>query len=137
MSSVQTTTIKAPTRVTDRPPILEAVRALGLADRTIAGLMDISAVAVNRWAMGKDPIPQVRYLALLFLVTRLVGIVGEKFPPQSRYARRAAVARDAASAWAKLARDELDEDVRGVYQAETIERSVAMGEQMVAKLELQ
>jgi hypothetical protein len=134
--SVQTGTT-ATARVTDRPPILEATRALGLNDRMVADLNNISPVTVNHWAIGKKPIAHVRQMALLFLVTRLVGIVGANFPPQSRYARRAAVARDAATAWAKLARDELDEDVRGVYQAETIERSVAMGEQMVAKLELQ
>jgi hypothetical protein len=103
----------------------------------VADLNNISPVTVNHWAIGKKPIPHVRQLALLFLVTRLVGIVGAKFPPNTRYARRAAITRDAATAWAALARAEIDEDTRGVYQAETIERGIAMGEAMIEKLEIQ
>jgi hypothetical protein len=134
--SVQTSTT-ATARVTDRPPILEATRSLGLTDRTIARLMNISAVAVNQWAIGTKPIPHVRHLALLFLVTRLTGVVGANFPPQSRYARRAQIARDAATAWAALARDEMNEDTGGVLHAEQVERGYELGQRMLARLEEQ
>jgi hypothetical protein len=127
--STQISTVpRATARVAERPPILEATRALGVNDSMLARALGISKMTVADWGLGKRPIPIVRHLALLFLVTRLTGLVGAKYPPQSRYARRAAIARDAAIAWANLARDELDEDTAGIYRAEDLERGVALGE---------
>jgi hypothetical protein len=136
-TGTQTPAAIAPDRVSDRPPIFSALYVLGLRDAELARLLGVSTVAVHLWASGKKPIPLVRHLALLFLVTRLTGVVGAKCPPQSRYARRAQIARDAATAWAALARDEIDEDTGGVYTAETIERGLALGERMLANLEAQ
>jgi hypothetical protein len=138
-------TTTATARVTERPPILEAIRSLGLNDRMIAELMGVTSVAVNQWALGKRPIPLVRHLALLFLVGRLTGRIGAAVPPQSRYARRAAVAREAALAWAELAKHELGEEVGGELGPELLERtypgmlkrSFELGGQMLAKLEAQ
>jgi hypothetical protein len=127
--------VSVQTKVTDRPPILEATRSLGINDRRLGKLMGIAPEQVHKWATGKTPIPVIRQLAMLFLVTRLTGIVGAASPPQTRYARRAATARDAAKAWCALANDELHEDLGGVFHAEQIERGIAMGELMIAQLE--
>jgi hypothetical protein len=132
-----TAPIKATDRVTDRPPILEACRSLGLNDRQVALLMGVSPELVHAWVIGRKPMPYVRLMALLFMVTRLVGIVGKTFPPQSRYARRATVACDAATAWVALARHELNEDLGGVFHAEQIEQGYELGRRMLAKLEAQ
>jgi hypothetical protein len=123
-------------RVGDRPPVFLALHVLEFNYAQIGRLMGVTTMTVHEWATGKKPIPVVRHLALLFLVTRLTGVVGAE-PPQTRYARRAAIAIDAATRWARLARDELDEDTRGIYRAEDIERGIALGERMVAKLEAQ
>ena len=83
----------------------------------------------------QEPLSAVRLIALQFLVTRLVGLVGAAHPPQTRYAQRAKIATDAATAWAKLARDELGEDLDGVYHAADIERGTALGQRMLDRLE--
>jgi hypothetical protein len=135
--SAQTDTTTTYLNVTDRPPIFEATRSLGLNDRKIARLMGISPEAIHQFIKGKKPLPIVRALALQFLVTRLTGLVGAAYPPPTRYARRAQIAIDAAKAWCQLARDELEEDTGRVYRAEDIERGVALGERMLARLETQ
>jgi DNA-binding transcriptional regulator YdaS (Cro superfamily) len=91
--------------ITDRLPIFEATRSLGMTDRKIAKLMGISTEAVCQFVNGKRPLPHVRYLALLYLITRLTGVVGAAYPPQSRFARRAAVPCESAKRWAELAKD--------------------------------
>jgi hypothetical protein len=135
--SAQITSTKTTLPCIDRPPIFEATRSLGLNDRKIARLMGISPEALNQFIKGKRPLPHVRYLALLYLVGRLTGAIGAVYPPQSRYARRAALACESAKRWAELARDEVKEDVGDVFRAEDIERGAALGEQMLAKLEVQ
>jgi hypothetical protein len=124
-------------RVSDRLPIFSALHVLGLSYAEIGRLLGVSTVSVHEWATGKKPLPLVRHLALQFLVTRLTGVVGAKFPPQTRYARRAQIARDAAIAWAELSRDEMAEDTGGVFQAKTVERGMALGQRMLARLEAQ
>jgi hypothetical protein len=135
--SAQTDTATTYLNVTDRAPIFEATRSLGLNDRKIAQLMGISPEAVHQFVNGKKPLPIVRHLALLYLVTRLTGLVGAAYAPNTRYARRAQVKIDAAKAWCQLARDELDEDVSGIYHADQIERGYELGQRMLAKLEAQ
>jgi hypothetical protein len=129
------TTSPADTRLTERPPILEATRSLGINDRRIAKLNGVSPEAVHAWSTGKRPIPHVRHVALLFVVTRLAGIVGAAFPPQSKYARRAAVARESAAAWAQLAKEELEEALGGEIPMDLIAHGYEVGEAMLAKLE--
>jgi hypothetical protein len=127
----------AASRSADCPPIFSALHVLGFNSAEIGRLFGVTTVSVHEWTANKKKIPIVRHLALLFLVTRLTGLVGANYPPQSRYARRAAIARDAAIAWAKLAKDEMEEDTAGVYRAEDLERGVALGERLLAKLEAQ
>jgi hypothetical protein len=124
-------------RASDRLPIFSALNVLGLKDAATARLLGVAAVPVHLWATGKDPIPVVRQLALLFVVGRVTGLICEKYPSNSRYARRAQIAIDAAKAWCQLAWDELDEDTGCVYRADQIERGHALGERMLARLEAQ
>jgi hypothetical protein len=137
MSNVQTVTTIPIERTSERQPIFSALHVLGLRDAEIGRSFGLSTVSVHKWAASKEPIPLIRYLALQFLVTRLVGLVGAKNPLQTRYARRAAIAVDAATRWAALAHDELNEDTGGVYQAQDIERAIALGQRMLARLEEQ
>jgi transcriptional regulator with XRE-family HTH domain len=137
--SVQITPAAAKWRWNDRPAILEATKALGLNDRRVAGLLGVSAEAVHSWANGRRQIPQLRLLTLIFLVGRLTGAFGKQQPPQTRYARRAKMAIDAADAWKNLASLELLEDVDGVDLTETnpelVKKAGLLGEAAVAKLE--
>jgi hypothetical protein len=137
MTDVQTTTHPATDRVIDRRPIFSALAVLGLNYAHIGRLAGVATMTVSNWATGNRPFPLVRQLALLFLCTRSTGVVGAKNPPQIRYARRAAIAVDAAIRWATLARDELNDETGGVYSAEDIERAYALGSRMVARLEAQ
>jgi hypothetical protein len=137
MTETQTTKVTVPDRVTDRLPIFSALNVLGLSYAEIGRLLGVSTVSVHHWAVGKKPLPLVRFLALQFLVGRLVGIIGGQYPPQTRYARRAEIARSAAEAYLLLARDELEEDSRGIYRAEDIERAFALGQRLLARLEAQ
>ena len=73
-----------PDRVTDRLPIFSALKVLGLSYAEIGRLLGVSTVSVHHWAVGKKPLPLVRFLALQFLVGRLVGIIGGQYPPQTR-----------------------------------------------------
>jgi hypothetical protein len=133
----QITTATTRSRAGDRPPILSALAILGLNHAALGRLFGISTMAVSQWATGDRPIPLVRHLALLFLVTRLTGVIDPTHPPQTRYARRAQIAVDAASRWCNLARDELDEDQGSTYRAEDIERGQALGQRMLDRLEAQ
>lgn len=101
----------------------------------IGRLLGVSTVSVHQWATGKKPFPLIRRLALNYLVGRLVGIIGGKYPPQTRFARRAEIARAAAEAYLLLDRDEFEEDTRRIYQAEDIERAAALGERLLVQLE--
>jgi hypothetical protein len=137
MSDMQTTTTYPATdRVIDRPPIFSALAVLGLNYAHIGRLAGVATMTVSNWATGNRPFPLVRQLALLFLCTRLTGVVGAS-QPQTKYARRAAIAVDASIRWAALARDELDEETGGVYAADDLERGVALGQRMLARLEEQ
>jgi hypothetical protein len=135
MTEPQITPAVAPDRVSDRLPIFSALHVLGLGYAEIGRLLGVSTVSVHHWATGKKPLPIVRAIALQFLVTRLTGLVGAAYPPNTRYARRAEIAREAAERWCLLARDELEEDTGGVYRAEDIERGYELGQRMLAKLE--
>jgi hypothetical protein len=120
-SRMPRTHIRAHTRASDQPPIPSALRVLGFTYAELGRLFGIATMTVDAWAIGRKPIPLHRHLAMLFLVGRLTGIVG-KYPPNSRHAKRHQVAIDAAKRWAALARDELDEDEGGTYEAAAIER---------------
>jgi hypothetical protein len=133
----QTAASAAPDRAAERPPIFSALHVLGFSYAEIGRLLGVTTMSVHEWATGKRPIPLVRHLALQFVVTRLTGIVGAKYPPHTRYAKRSAVAVEAAIKWAQLSRDELAEDTGGAYRAEDIERGIALGERVVARLEAQ
>jgi hypothetical protein len=124
-------------RWTDRPSILEATRALGLNDRRVARLIDTAPEQVHSWVAGKRPIPHVRLVALIFLVVRLTGEVGAWIPAQTRYARRAQMARETASRWAAIAKSELEEDLGGDILAhpDLVRRGYEIGEAALAKLE--
>ena len=130
-------TAVATDRVSDRLPIFSALHVLGFSYAEVGRLLGVSTVSVHEWATGKKPLSVIRALALIFLVTRLTGVVGKAHPPQTRYAHRTQIAVEAAMAYAKLARDELDEALSGVLQAETIERSFELGQRMLARLEAQ
>jgi hypothetical protein len=91
------------------------------------------------WSTGKKPIPPLRHVALLYLVTRLTGIVGSWIPVHSRYARRSELARQHAVAWLALASSELTEDL-GVHSIPDERPDLAragfeLGARMLAKLE--
>jgi hypothetical protein len=137
MPTTQTVSPVSTDRSSERQPIFSALEVLGLRYAEIGRLAGVSTKSVHMWATGKEPIPLIRHLALQFLVTRLTGLVGAKYPPNTRYARRSQIAIDAANAWAKLSRDEMDEDTGGVYQAEDLERGIALGQRMLARLEEQ
>jgi hypothetical protein len=124
-------------RTGDRLPIFSALHVLGFSYAEVGRLLGVSTMSISDWANGKKPLPVVRHLALLFLVTRLTGVVGAKHPPQTRFARRAQIAVDAAARWCELARDELEEDTGGIYRAEDIERGTALGQRMLDRLEAQ
>jgi DNA-binding transcriptional regulator YdaS (Cro superfamily) len=135
---MRSTVTAASGRAGERPPIFSALEVLGFNYAHIGRLLGVTTMSVSDWATGKKPLPIVRALALNYLVARLTGIIGRDLPPpQTRYARRAQVALDAAARWCQLARDELEEDTGGVYRAEDIERGVALGERMLARLEAQ
>jgi transcriptional regulator with XRE-family HTH domain len=128
----------ASARTGDRPPIFSALEVLGFTYAHIGRLLGVSTMTVSNWATGKKPIPVVRYLALLYLAARLTGLIGKGLPPlKTRYTRRSKIALDAATAWCNLARDELDEDTRGIYRAEDVERGEALGQRIVDRLEAQ
>src|SRR5687767_14158439 len=89
----------------DRPPILDALKALGLTDARIARAIGCRSEFIAAWRNGKKPIPHKPHAALIFLVGRLTGQIGASLPPQTRCARRAQVAIEAARLWNNLARD--------------------------------
>jgi DNA-binding transcriptional regulator YdaS (Cro superfamily) len=135
--SVESAASEVRWRWTDRPPILEATRALGLNDRRVAKLIGVTPEAVHSWVTSRRPIPHQRLLALIFVVGRLTGEVASWAPAQTRYARRAQIATNAASQWNVLARLELMEELGGDITAhpELIAKGYELGEQALAKLE--
>jgi transcriptional regulator with XRE-family HTH domain len=122
-------------RLSDRPPILEATRALGLNDRRVARLLGLTSEQINSWVSGKRPIPHRHMLASIFLIKRLTGEVGGWRPARTRYARRARIAVDAANAYAKLAVEELREDYDDRWPAVDIEAGAEIGQRMLDRLE--
>jgi DNA-binding transcriptional regulator YdaS (Cro superfamily) len=135
---MRSTVTAARGRAGERPPIFSALEVLGFNYAHIGRLLGVTTMSVSDWATGKRPLPLIRALALNYLVARLTGIIGKNLPPpQTRYARRAQVAIDAAERWCRLARDELEEDTRGVYRAEDLERGMALGQRMFDRLEAQ
>ena len=123
----------------DRPAILEACRSLGINDRRVARLLGIQPEQVHAWVAGKRPIPHKYLLALAFLIGRLTGEIAAWIPPQTRYARRAEIAREAASKWCALALLELTEDLGGDINdhPDLTRRGYELGEAALAKLEQQ
>jgi hypothetical protein len=126
-------------RWADRPAILEACRSLGINDRRVARLLDITPEQVHAWVAGKRPIPHKYLLALIFLIGRLTGEVAAWLPPLTRYARRAQMAKEAAEAWCAIARLELMEDLGGAITGhpDLVRRGYELGEKALAKLEAQ
>jgi hypothetical protein len=114
-----TLSIPLATWVTGRLATFEATRALGLSDQRLAQLMGVSQPAVANWAKGTTRIPEVRWLALNFLVWRLIewfGRAARSMPPADdfedpKHARRFEVARRAAGLWAELSRQEIQETI--------------------------
>jgi hypothetical protein len=136
-TETQIPTAIARSAAADRPPILSALSVLGFNYAQIGRLFGIPTMTVSEWATGKRPIPLVRRLAMHFLLGRLTGKVDRAHPPQTRYARRAQIAVDAAIAWAKLDNEEQAEDTGGVLLKEDVRRGMALGQRMLDKLELQ
>ena len=126
-------------RWADRPAILEACRSLGINDRRVARLLGIQPEQVHAWVAGKRPIPHKYLLALAFLVGRLTGEIAAWIPPQTRYARRAEIAQEAASKWCALALLELMEDLCGDINdhPDLTRRGYELGEAALARLEQQ
>jgi hypothetical protein len=135
MIDMHITSHPATGRVIDRPPVLSALAVLGLNYAHIGRLAGVATMTVSNWATGNRPLPLVRHLALQFLVARLTGLVGAKEPPNTNYARRSQITVEAATRWAALARDELNEQTGGVYSGEDIGRGYELGRRMLARLE--
>lgn len=118
-----------------RPPVLNATRALGLADHELARAFGISAMAVSHWATEQRPIPLTRHLALLFVIGRLLGAIDAAHPPATKYARRMAVAHESARQWAELSKLELYEQLGGDPPEDAAMKAMKMGMEAVARLE--
>jgi hypothetical protein len=109
MARTQTaeTPAKARSAFADRPPVLDALRVLGLTDAKVARMLGVTPMYIHAWRSGRKPIPHKTHAALILVVGRLTGQIGASVPPQTQYARRAKVAVEAARLWNGLARDEL------------------------------
>jgi transcriptional regulator with XRE-family HTH domain len=137
MSRIETATATAKAAddwVSERLPVMEALRSLGLRDRQIARALGISRVALSDWAGCRKPIPPLRHATLIWLVGVLIGRFG-KLQLHSRYARRSQVARTAAQGWLDLARDELLEDLGADFPDEILIQAHELGKQTLARLE--
>jgi DNA-binding transcriptional regulator YdaS (Cro superfamily) len=134
---METAAATAAYRWADRPPVLEAARALGINDRRVAKLIGILPEQVHSWVSGRRPIPHVHTLALIFIVGRLTGAISPSRPVKSRYCRRAELAFDCANRWLELAKLELAEDsgFDDLSQHPEVMRAYAVGEAALAKLE--
>jgi hypothetical protein len=135
--SMETNAATATYHWSDRPPILEATRALGINDRRVAKLVGIFPEQVHSWVSGKRPIPHIHILALIFMVGRLTGAISPSRPVKSRYSRRAELALDCANRWLELAKLELAEDsgFHDLTQHPDVMRAYDVGEAALAKLE--
>jgi transcriptional regulator with XRE-family HTH domain len=123
----------------DRPPVLDALRALGLTDAKIARALGCTSEFIAAWRNGKKPIPHKTHAALIFLVGRLTGQIGRAVPPRTTYARRAQVAIEAATLWSNLARNEFAEalgtDDPGRDYPELAADAFELGQRALARLE--
>jgi hypothetical protein len=132
-------TITERTAFADRPPILDALRTLGLRDSDIARALGLPASNVADWRNGRRPIPHKTQAALLFVAARLLGIIGASAPPMTLYARRASVAIETATLWTNLARDEFaaelgTDDPARDYRA-LVNKGHELGKRALARLE--
>jgi hypothetical protein len=132
-----TISIAATDRVIDRLPAFNALAVLGLNYAHLGRLFGVSTEMVSCWATGKKPLNRVRRLALEYLVARLSGLVGEKYPLNNAYARRAEIVMGTARRWSELSVQELREETGGIYTAEEEERARALIERIMARLEAQ
>jgi hypothetical protein len=132
-----TTSIAASDRVIDRLPAFNALAALGLNYAHIGRLFGVSTEMVSCWATGKKPLDRVRRFTLEYLAARLSKLIGEKYPLNNRYARRAEIVMETARRWSELSVQELREETGGVYTDEEIARAFALAERIMARLEQQ
>jgi hypothetical protein len=122
-------------RIIDQLPVFSALAVLGVNNPLLGRLIGVSSEMVHYWATGKKPLNRVRRIALEYVVARLSGIIGAKYPLNSVYARRAKIVVEAAQSLAKLSVEELHEETGRVYTAEEIERGCALGARMIARME--
>jgi len=123
--------------VTSRLPAFEAMRALGITDRAVAQAMGVSQPTIANWATGKETMPLVRWMALNFVVWRLVEWLGRAIRTTDfedpRHADRAVAMWQAAGAWAALSRREL-KDVVAEPGPELVKRAEELGWKMIDRL---
>jgi hypothetical protein len=129
------------TWVTGRVATFEATRALGLSDLRVAVLMGVAQPTVANWARGKEAMPHVRWLALDFLIWRLIewlGRAARSLPSADdfedpKHARRIVAARQAAGVWAELSRQEIRETI-GKPGPELVKRAEELMWKMIDEL---
>ena len=131
------TTVAKTDYVIDRLPVFSALAVLGVNYALLGRLFGVSTQMVIYWATGKRPLNRVRRLALEYLAARLSKLIGEKYPLNNVYARRAEIAMEAARRWSELSLQELREETGGFYTAEEEERALALIERVMARLEQQ
>jgi hypothetical protein len=123
----------------ERPPVLDGLRALGLSDAKTARALGCTSEYIAAWRSGRKPIPHKTHAALIYLIGRLTGQIGASAQPQTKYARRAQVAMEAATLWANLARDELAEALGsadpGRDYPELVKDAYELGQRALARLE--
>jgi hypothetical protein len=134
---LETGPITTTDRVIDRLPAFSALATLGVNYALLGRLFGVSTQMVIYWATGKKPLNRVRRLALEYLAGRLSRLVGEKYPLNNAYARRAEIVMETARRWSELSIQELREETGGLYTAEEEERARALIERMMAQLEAQ
>ena len=134
-----TISIAATDRVIDRLPAFNALAALGLNYAHLGRLFGVSTEMVSCWALGKKPLNRVRRFALEYLAARLSKLIGEKYPMNNAYARRAEIVMETARRWSELSVQELREEeaTDGVYTDDEIARAAALIERIMARLEAQ
>ena len=64
-----------PGHILNRPAILMATNALGIADARIAWLLSVTRATVSDWSRGIRPIPPVKHAFLCVYVQRALNIL--------------------------------------------------------------